>query len=69
MYLCLTELFEIKLFLHLTLCIAPSTGAVEYNYSLYSGVRQPNECPRYNTKQSDGETPVNLEPWGMWSTP
>ena len=28
-----------------------------------------NECPGYNTKQSDGEAPVMLELWGMWSTP
>ena len=26
-----------------------------------------NECPIYDTKQFDGETPV-LELWGMWST-
>ena len=28
----------------------------------------PNECPRYDTKQSDGELLVMLELWGMWST-
>ena len=34
------------------------------------GVRLfPNECPGYDTKQSDGEVPVMLELWGMWSTP
>ena len=27
----------------------------------------PNECPRYDTKQSNSETPVILELWGMWS--
>ena len=27
-----------------------------------------NECPGYNNKQSDGEVPVLLELWGMWST-
>ena len=27
-----------------------------------------NECPGYNTKQSDGEAPVILELWGIWST-
>ena len=26
-------------------------------------------CPRYDTKQSDGEVPEMLEPWGMHSTP
>ena len=25
-------------------------------------------CPGYDTKQSDGEVPVMLELWGMWST-
>ena len=28
-----------------------------------------NECPGYDTKQSNGEIPVMLELWGMWSTP
>ena len=36
---------------------------------LCKGVRLPNECPRYNTKQSDGEVPVMLELWEMCSTP
>ena len=26
-------------------------------------------CPGYDTKQSDGEVPVMLEFWGMWSIP
>ena len=29
----------------------------------------PNECPGYDTKQSDGQFPVILELWGMPSTP
>ena len=29
----------------------------------------PNECPGYDTKQSDSEVPVMLELWGMRSTP
>ena len=28
-----------------------------------------NECPGYDTKQSDGEVLVILELWGMWKTP
>ena len=28
----------------------------------------PNECPRYDSKQSDGDAPV-LELLGMWSNP
>ena len=32
---------------------------------LYRGVRHPNECPGYDTKQSDCEAPVTLELWGM----
>ena len=28
-----------------------------------------DECPGYDTKQSDGELPVILELWGMRSTP
>ena len=37
---------------------------------LCKGVRSPpNECPGYDTKQSDGEVPVMLEFWGIQSTP
>ena len=33
-------------------------------------VRLPaNECPGYDTKQSDGKVPVMLKLWGMWSIP
>ena len=28
-----------------------------------------NKCPGYDIKQSDSETPVILELWGIWSTP
>ena len=28
----------------------------------------PNECPEYDTKQSNGEVPVMLGPWGIRST-
>ena len=43
--------------------LAQSTEAVEYtDYP-------PNECPGYDTKQSDGELPVMVELWGMQSTP
>ena len=28
----------------------------------------PNECPGYDTKQSNGEVPAMLELWGMRST-
>ena len=27
-----------------------------------------NECPGYDIKQSDGEAPVMLALWGIWST-
>ena len=33
------------------------------------GKTTPNECPGYDTIQSDGEFPVILELWGMRSTP
>ena len=42
--------------------IAQSAGAVEYT-------DLPNECPGYDTKQSDGEVSAVLELWGMRSTP
>ncbi len=37
--------------------------------SLQRGNPPTNKCPGYDTKQSDGEVPVMLELWGMWSTP
>ena len=36
---------------------------------LCRGVRPLNECPGYDTKQSDGEVLAVLELWGMRSTP
>ena len=36
---------------------------------LSRGVRTPNLCPGYYTKQSDTEVPVMLELWEMQSTP
>ena len=37
---------------------------------LCRGVRPPsNECPGYDTKQSDDEVSVMLDLWGMQSTP
>ena len=37
---------------------------------LCRGVRpHPNDCPRYDTKQSDGKAPVMLVLWGMRSIP
>ena len=43
---------------------ALSVGAVEYTTCIL-----PNECPKYDIKQSDGEAPLKLELWGMCSTP
>ena len=44
---------------------ALSAGAAEYINCISVS---PNECPIYDTKQPDGEAPVMLEFWGMWST-
>ena len=47
--------------------ILPSQlGAVAYTDC--RGIRPPNECPGYETIQSDGEVSVILELWGMRST-
>ena len=43
-----------------------SAGAVEYTDW---PPPHPDECPRYDTKQSDGEVLLMLEFWGMRSTP
>ena len=52
-------------------CFAQSAEAVEYTdcFSAEGLDPPPNECPAYDTKQSDGEVPVMLELWEMWSTP
>ena len=51
------------------LSIAKLAGAVEYTDCFSAEGYPPNECPGYDTKQSDGEVPVMLELWGMRSTP
>ena len=44
-------------------------GCRIHRLHLCRGVRpHPNECPGYETKQSDGEVPAMLELWGMRST-
>ena len=51
--------------------IAQSAGAVEYTDCTFAEGQDPapNECPGYDTRQSDGEVPVILELWGRRSTP
>ena len=51
--------------------LAQSTGAVEYTDCTLQRSKTPpaNECPGFDTTQSDGEVPVMLELWGMRSTP
>ena len=59
-----------ELFWHLTLCIAQSARAVEYtDCTSTEGLHSSNECPEYDTKQSDGEVPVMVELWGIQTTP
>ena len=49
--------------------VAQSAGAVEYTASISTeGWGSPNECPGYDTKQSDGKALVMLDLWGMRST-
>ena len=47
---------------------AQLAGAVEYTVSLLRDkTPTPNECPEYDTKQSDGEVPVMLSlPRQLW---
>ena len=50
--------------------ITQLAGTVEYTDCFSAGrVRPPNECPKYDSKQSDGEVPVMQELWGMQGTP
>ena len=52
------------------LCCPVGWGCRICQLHLCRGLRpHPNECPGYDTKQSDGEVPVMLELWGMQSTP
>ena len=47
--------------------MAQSAGDPEYIDCISAeGLDFPNECPVYDTKQSDGEASVML--WAMWST-
>ena len=51
--------------------ITQLSGAVEYTNCLYCRVVIPhllNECPGYDSKQSDGGVPVMQGLWGMQST-
>ena len=50
--------------------IAQFAEAVEYTECISAeGLDPTNECPGYDTKQSDGEAPLVLEISGMQSTP
>ena len=50
--------------------IAKSDEALEYTICFSEeGWDSPNECPVYDTKQSDGEVPIMQELWEMRSTP
>ena len=45
-------------------------GAAEYTNCISAEWEDfPNECPRYDIKQSDGEASVMIELWGVQSTP
>ena len=50
-------------------CPTILAGAVEYTNSSAERKDHLNECPGYDTKQSDGDVPVMLELWGMRGTP
>ena len=42
--------------------MAQSAGAVEYTDCIYAvGSDSSNECPRYDTKPSNGEAPIMME--------
>ena len=44
-----------------------SAGAVEYTDCFSAEGNPHNECPGFDTKQSDGEVQIILELWGMRS--
>ena len=52
------------------ICLVDWEGCRIHRLPLCRGVRPPpNECPGYDTKQSDGEVLAVLELWEMRSTP
>ena len=58
---------RIYIYIYIYIYILPSLLGL-YNTpstSLQRGNTPPNKCPRYDTKQSDGEVPLMLELWGM----
>ena len=48
--------------------ISSNNGPVGWSCRIHRLHFSSNECPRYDNKQSDGEAPVRLKLWGMWST-
>ena len=53
-----------------TVYCSVSWGCIMHRLHLCKGVRlPPNQCPRYDTKQSDGEFCFILELWGLRSCP
>ena len=55
--------------LHIILSCPVGWGCRIHWLHLCRGVSSPNECPVYDTKQSNGEVPVMLALWRMRSTP
>ena len=50
--------------------LAHSAGTVEYTDCFSAeGLNPPNECPGYDTKQSDDEVPAVLGLWGSTKVP
>ena len=55
---------------HLHIYIVQSAETVEYTDCTSAEGKTPtNECPDYETKQSDCEVPIILEPWIIQNTP
>ena len=66
------RVFALMLFQNAYIHPVQSAWPVEYTDCLYAeGNEAPtpiNECPRYNTKKSNGKVQVILEFWGLQST-
>ena len=61
------DLYVTHLSLSLFLSLAQLARAAEYTD--YISADSPNECPVYDTKQTDGESTVMLELWGNTEYP
>ena len=80
-FLHIVGIISIYIYIYIYICVcvcvlyshtvlAQLPGVTEYTDCISTEEQDsPNKCLVFDTKQSDGEVPVMLELWRMWSTP